>query len=65
MTTDQEKMIQAKNCKCIKCGKQAVAFFPCFDPDIPNNPYCRICLDKTKMELIMEMCKYGKRPRED
>jgi len=33
------------------CGKQAVAFFPVYDPDIPAYPYCRDCLDKAKTEL--------------
>jgi hypothetical protein len=47
--------ILAKDCKCIKCGKQAVAFYPCFDPDIPSNPYCRECLDKTKIELLIKL----------
>ena len=32
--------MEAKDCKCCVCGKQAVAFYPCIDPDIPSNPYC-------------------------
>lgn len=32
--------MKASECKCVKCGKQAVAFYPCVDPDIPSNPYC-------------------------
>lgn len=32
--------MKASECKCCKCWKQAVAFYPCVDPDIPSNPYC-------------------------
>lgn len=42
----------AKNQRCCICGKQAVAFWPVCDPDIPSYPYCRECLDKAKMELM-------------
>ena len=45
--------MKASECKCVDCGKQAVAFFPVFDPDIPAFPYCRECLDKVKMKLLM------------
>jgi hypothetical protein len=48
-------MIEAKDCKCCKCGKPAVAFWPLIDPDIPENPYCRVCLDKAKERLMMEL----------
>lgn len=48
-------MIKASDCKCCKCGKQAVAFFPCIDPDIPSYPYCDECLDKAKEELAMTL----------
>lgn len=48
-------MIKAKDCKCCKCQKKAVAFFPVCDPDIPSYPYCRKCLDKTKSNLMMEL----------
>ena len=45
---------KASECKCAVCGRQAVAFWPC-DPDIKSLPYCRECLDKAKMELLIEM----------
>ena len=32
--------MEAKNTKCCMCDKQAVAFYPCVDPDIPSYPYC-------------------------
>lgn len=48
-------MIQAKDKKCTDCDKQAVAFFPVFDPDITSYPYCRVCLDNRKLSLIMKL----------
>lgn len=48
-------MKKASDCKCIECGKPAVAFWPCIDPDIPSHPYCRVCLDKAKHEVIMQI----------
>lgn len=47
--------MKASECKCCECGKQAVAFYPVFDPDIPSYPYCQECLDKAKMELAMRL----------
>lgn len=52
-----DKIVHAKDCKCVVCGKQAVAFWPCFDPDIPSHPYCRKCLDKEKAKLLIELNK--------
>ena len=45
--------MKASECKCCECGKQAVAFYPVIDPDIPSYPYCRECLDKAKLELAI------------
>lgn len=48
-----QKTIKSSECKCIECGKQAIAFYPAFDPDIKSYPYCRKCLDEKKLrELI-------------
>lgn len=47
------KQVKASNCKCIACGKQAVAFWPCTDPDIKSNPYCRACLHKAQVDLLI------------
>lgn len=47
--------IYVKDYKCCKCGKPAVAFWPCIDPDIPSEPYCRECLDKTKREITLKI----------
>jgi hypothetical protein len=47
--------MKASECKCIECGQQAVAFWPCIDPDIPSHPYCRKCLDKAKQEAIIKI----------
>lgn len=49
------KVKYAKDCDCVKCGKQAVAFWPVCDPDIPSDPYCRICLDEVKHRVTMEV----------
>ena len=43
--------MEAKDCKCCVCGKQAVAFYPCIDPDIPSYPYCADCLEKAMIEV--------------
>lgn len=48
-------MVKASDCKCCICGKPAVAFWPCIDPDIPSHPYCRKCLDRAKMQLIVKL----------
>ncbi len=51
--------MKASECKCVVCGKQAVAFWPIIDLDIPEHPYCRKCLDKAKAEMLMQVfsCK--------
>lgn len=54
--------MNASECKCIVCGKQAVAFWPLIDPDIPAQPYCRKCLDKAKIEVLMS--SFGKSEKE-
>lgn len=45
--------MKASECKCVECGSQAVAFWPVIDPDIPSRPYCRKCLDKVKVEMLV------------
>ena len=47
--------MKASECKCVVCGAQAVAFWPIFDPDIPSLPYCRKCLDKEKLKLMISI----------
>lgn len=47
--------MKASECKCCICGKQAVAFWPVIDPDIPADPYCRKCLDEAKHKLMMKI----------
>lgn len=54
--------MKASECKCIVCGKQAVAFWPLIDPDIPAQPYCRKCLDKAKMKVLIR--SFGKTQNE-
>ena len=53
--------MKASECKCCKCGKQAVAYWPTIDPDIPSHPYCRECLDKEKMELMIKLEQINKK----
>ena len=53
----ENNKIKASDCKCCKCGEQAVAFWPVCDPGIPSYPYCRKCLDKEKQELILAIAK--------
>ena len=49
------KQVKAADCKCCVCGKTAVAFWPVIDPDIPSQPYCRGCLDKTKAAVMRKI----------
>ena len=57
--------MKASECNCCKCGKQAVAFWPVCDPDIPSYPYCRECLDKEKMELMIKLSEIDKNTKND
>jgi len=58
------KSMKASDQKCCICGKQAVAFWPVCDPDIPSHPYCRKCLDKAKMELMIKLSEIDKKWKE-
>lgn len=42
----------AKDTTCCVCGKQAYAFYPVIDPDIPAHPYCEKCLRKQQKQVI-------------
>lgn len=53
--------MKASDCKCVICGKQAVALWPIIDPDIPSYPYCRECLDKAKRELMIKLEEIDKK----
>ena len=53
--------MKASEFKCCVCGKQAVAFWPVFDPDIPAYPYCKECLEKEKRELIIKLNEIDKK----
>lgn len=55
------KTVKASDCKCIECGKPAVAFWPLIDPDIPSHPYCRKCLDKNKAEILIKSFGWDKK----
>lgn len=45
--------MKASDCKCIKCGAPAVCFWPVVDVDIPSHPYCRACVEKAKVDLMV------------
>lgn len=53
--------MKASECKCIVCGKQAVAFWPIIDPDIPIEPYCRKCLNEAKVKLLINAFGYNEK----
>ena len=60
---DNNKLI-ASDYYCVKCyreGKETRAefFWPIIDPDIKSRPYCRSCIDKLVISLILEMEKPG------
>ena len=63
--------IRAEDCVCCVCESQgretqAVAFWPCIDPDVPSHPYCRPCLDAAKdraMVAIFDAIDEGRRER--
>lgn len=52
---------KASDERCCVCGKQAVAYWPVYDPDIPAYPYCRECLDKEKRELMIKLMEIDKK----
>ena len=47
----------AKDCKCIECGRKAVCFWPIIDPDIDSYPYCRECVEETKLKTLLQTTK--------
>ena len=49
--------MEAKDCKCCVCDKQAVAFYPVIDPDIPSYPYCADCLEKAMVDTAKLLWK--------
>lgn len=65
----KKNIIYAKDCQCCICGRQAVALWPVIDPDIRPYPYCRECLDKEKMKLMIKLeeidKKYERKTTED
>ena len=52
--------MKASECKCCECGKQAVAFYPCIDPDIPSYPYCADHLEQAMIEVAEVVWKDDK-----
>ena len=52
--------MEAKDDKCCVCGKQAVAYYPCVDPDIPSYPYCADHLEKAMIDMAKVVWKDDK-----
>jgi hypothetical protein len=52
--------MEAKDTKCCKCEKQAVAYYPCIDPDIPSYPYCADHLEEAMIEVAKAVWKNDK-----
>ena len=48
----------AKDCKCYRCGKQAVVFVGLNDPDGTDYPMCRKCADDWQMDVYLEIFKF-------
>ena len=57
----KRKIVKASDCKCCKCPKKAVAFWPVCDPDIPHHPYCRKCLDAAKLAVFVQISDMSKK----
>ena len=59
--SDTAKTTHANDHQCCKpnCDRQAVAFWPVIDPDIPSKPYCRECLDETKNRVMERLLESG------
>lgn len=49
--------MEAKDDKCCMCGRQAVAYYPCVDPDIPSHPYCADHLYDAMVEMAKAVWK--------
>ena len=49
--------MEAKDCKCCRCDRQAVAFYPVVDPDIPSYPYCADHLEEAMIGMAKAVLK--------
>lgn len=52
--------MEAEDCKCCMCDKQAVVFYPVVDPDIPSNPYCAGHLEEAMIDMAKAVWKDDK-----
>ena len=52
--------MKAKDCKCCICNKQAVAFYPLVDIDIPSYPYCADHLEEVMIDMAKAVWKDDK-----
>ena len=52
--------MEAKDDKCCVCGQQAVAYYPCVDPDIPSYPYCAEHLENAMIDMAKTVWKDDK-----
>lgn len=53
--------MNASECRCHRCSKPAVAFWPRVDPDIRSFPYCAECLKKIELELYVKLAEDAER----
>lgn len=54
------KKVFAKDKKCCKCKKMAVAFWPVVDLDIPSHPYCADHLEEAMVDVAKAVWKDDK-----
>jgi len=45
--------LRADTMQCCVCKEKAVAFWPAIDLGIRSHPYCRACMNKAKIELLI------------
>jgi len=56
----EDNKFHAEDYYCIKCYDKkkeipAEIFWPVFDPDIKSFPYCKPCLDKEQLKLMIQL----------
>lgn len=52
-----KRKVKTSEVVCCVCSAKAIAWWPVIDPDIPQQPYCRKCLNKIKLEIMIKTFK--------